>query len=598
MNQELFQEYEKFLNHDQKRLTKIKRQIRQLALLRFFAFVAIILSLIYLPRISSWLAYSIATGCTILFFFWIKKFIKKEKEKLLFTNLVEINQKELIALGEEYGQFEDGNEFIDPQHRFTFDLDIFGKGSLFQFINRTVTQLGRKQLSSFLSTHETDLTKLEKRTQALLELAKQTRWRQLFSAKGHTKDEQDLVLLEKITSKVEIKNTTRLRRLTLILPTISLSFVLICWLTNLPWILLLFTLMINGFVLWANRKTTQSFFDLFGSQSNLLANYKELLTLIEEERFEATLLIDLKKQLFTNDQTASKTLSQLQKIMAQFDYGKNMLLGPIFNAFLLWDLKCCLQLFQWQTENANSFNHWFETIAEFDALSSLANLNHNHPEWTLPKFEAGEFHLTTNDLKHPLIKSAKCIGNDFRLNGDGQIAIVTGANMAGKSTFLRTIGVNMILAMNGCRVNASWFSMKPLQLFTNMRTTDNLKNDESYFFAELQRLKAILDELRAGNQTFVIIDEMLKGTNSEDKLSGSIRLIQQLISLQAVGLVATHDLKLTELAEKYPHNISNQCFEIQLNEDELIFDYKLAAGVTTTMNANFLMKKMGIIPEN
>ncbi len=149
--------------------------------------------------------------------------------------------------------------------------------------------------------------------------------------------------------------------------------------------------------------------------------------------------------------------------------------------------------------------------------------------------------------------------------------------------------------MNGCRANASWLSLKPIQLFTNMRTTDNLQNDESYFFAELQRLKAILDEIKAGTPVFVIIDEMLKGTNSEDKLSGSIKVIEQLIALKTVGLVATHDLKLTELAKRYPKNITNKCFEIELTEEELLFDYKLTDGVTSTMNANFLMRKMGII---
>jgi len=262
---------------------------------------------------------------------------------------------------------------------------------------------------------------------------------------------------------------------------------------------------------------------------------------------------------------------------------------------LLWDLRCTLKLFQWQKKHSESIHQWFEVLAEFDALSSLANLNHNHPEWTLPKLEDGDFHLTANKLKHPLIKEAKNIGNDFRMNGHGQIAIITGANMAGKSTFLRTIGVNMILAMSGCRANASWLSLKPVDLFTNMRTTDNLQNDESYFFAELQRLKAILDEIKAGRAVFVIIDEMLKGTNSEDKLSGSIKLIEQLIALGAVGLVATHDLKLTELAESHPQHITNKCFEIKLTDDELLFDYKLTDGVTSTMNANFLMRKMGII---
>jgi hypothetical protein len=595
MNQELFQEYNKFLAHDQKRLDSLNKKTRQLAFLRLAAFLTIILALIYLPRISPWLAWSVAGISTFLFFYWIKLFQKKEKEKVLFSNLIEINKKELVALGEEYSQFDDGREFIDPHHHFTFDLDVFGPGSIFQFINRTVTQLGKKQLASYLSQSKTNIPTIKKRQEALLELAKYSRWRQFFAAKGHSKDEQDLLFLKKITEQIEIKNAGLLSKLLVVLPLVSLISFVLCQFLDLPWALFVGSLLINSSVLYANRRTISAFYALFGSQTKLLSGYYELLILVEEKAFEASLLTELKSHLLTRHEKASESVQLLQKRMAEFDYRKNLLVGFALNALLLWDLRCSLKLFGWQKKHAESIHQWFEVLADFDALSSLANLNHNHPEWTVPKLEDGEFHLTANNLKHPLIKEAKNIGNDFRMNGHGQIAIITGANMAGKSTFLRTIGVNMVLAMNGCRANASWLSLKPIQLFTNMRTTDNLQNDESYFFAELQRLKAILDEIKAGTPVFVIIDEMLKGTNSEDKLSGSIKLIEQLIQLKAVGLVATHDLKLTELASSYPQNITNKCFEIELTEGELLFDYKLTDGVTSTMNANFLMRKMGII---
>lgn len=595
MNQALLQEYYKFLAYDQKRFASIKKQIRQLALLRLAAFVVALLALIYLPQISSWLAWSVALISVALFFYWIKVFLKKEKEKVLFANLIKINQHELAALEEDYSNFEAGSEFTDPHHPYSYDLDLFGPGSLFQFINRTVSQLGKKKLANKLSEPETNLTRLEQLQKALLELANYTRWRQFFAAKGHTKDKQDFNFLQKITEQLDVKKPEQLQKLLLFLPLLTLLSFVLCQFLNVPWALFVASLLINGAVLYAYKNTTEAFYSLFGSQAKRLSNYKELLLLIEEKEFQDPLLNGLKDQLLTGKQKASEAVEELQKRMAEFDYRNNLLIASVLNALLLWDLRCSFKLYQWQMRHRKSIEQWFHVLAEFDALSSLANLNHNHPEWTLPKFEEDSFHLTANELKHPLIKEAKNIGNDFRMNGAGQIAIITGANMAGKSTFLRTIGVNMILAMNGCRVNAAWFSMKPIGLFTNMRTTDNLQNDESYFFAELQRLKLILDEIKAGNPVFVIIDEMLKGTNSEDKLSGSIKLIEQLISLQAVGLVATHDLKLTDLAEKYPKQITNKCFEIQLTEEELLFDYKLTDGVTSTMNANFLMRKMGII---
>jgi DNA mismatch repair ATPase MutS len=272
-----------------------------------------------------------------------------------------------------------------------------------------------------------------------------------------------------------------------------------------------------------------------------------------------------------------------------------MIFIPVGEFIFLWDLICVFQLNRWQQKYKDHIGRWFGAIYELDALSSLANLDHNHPEWALPLFERKEFCFSANDLAHPLINPKKRIGNDFRMNGEGKIVIITGANMAGKSTFLRTIGVNMILAMNGCRVCAGWLTMKPVKLFTNMRTTDNLRKEESYFFAELLRLQQMLNLVRQGVPLFIMIDEMLKGTNSKDKLSGSKALVEQLIHLRSNAVVATHDLNLTELAHIFQKNIINQCFEVQLSDEKLIFDYKLHDGITYTMNASFLMKKMGII---
>ncbi|HKJ44045.1 MAG TPA: hypothetical protein VKA27_18250 [Sunxiuqinia sp.] len=597
MNQQLLQEYNKYRSHDQKRLAATKKKIRQLAYLRLVAFLAVVLSLIYLAKNHPLIAYPIAISSTILFFYWIRLFQKKEKEKTFNTNLIDINQKEIQALQEDYSPFDDGREFIDPHHPFTFDLDIFGAGSVFQMINRTVTQLGGKKLADYLIHPLTKTEQIKSRQKALLELAKYTRWRQFFAARGKSDDEQDLKLIRTISKNEAFPNAQKLRWQVILLPIISLSCLLLSALNILPWGYFLVAVSLNGAVMYSYRKIITRFYQGFGNQSNMLHKYKEILQQIEEKEFESDQLKALKQQLLTHDKTASLIIGELRQAMARFDYRGNLVFAMLFEPLIAWDLICVYQLNQWQLNYQDSVHQWFDVMAEFDALSSLANLNHNQPDWTLPKVEDREFHLTANDLKHPLIKSAKNIGNDFHLDGLGQIAIITGANMAGKSTFLRTVGVNMILAMNGCRACASWLSLKPVQLFTNMRTTDNLQNDESYFFAELQRLKAILDTIKSGNEVFVIIDEMLKGTNSEDKLSGSMKLIDQLLSLHAVGMVATHDLKLTSLAEKHPHKITNKCFEIQLSGDDLVFDYRLTDGVTTTMNANFLMKKMGIISE-
>jgi DNA mismatch repair ATPase MutS len=321
-----------------------------------------------------------------------------------------------------------------------------------------------------------------------------------------------------------------------------------------------------------------------------------LLLLIENEVFKSAYLIHQKNKLFNHGLRASQITSSLQKILNQLDYRQNILVGFVLNSLFLWDILCIYRLHKWQKSYGGQLKEWFDVIAEIDSMVSLANFNYNHSEWVVPTIATDGFLIQAENLGHPLIDSVKRIDNHFNLSHEEQIVIITGANMAGKSTFLRTVGINLMLASMGCKVCATAFGFSPVRLFTNMRTTDNLMKDESYFYAELLRLKYMLDLLRQGEKLFIIIDEMLKGTNSIDKLSGSIELLKQLIRLDTHCIVATHDLKLTELFGDYPHTIKNQCFEVNLAGDELQFDYKLKDGVTSTMNATFLMRKMGIIP--
>jgi DNA mismatch repair ATPase MutS len=344
-------------------------------------------------------------------------------------------------------------------------------------------------------------------------------------------------------------------------------------------------------------KTILKFHQKFESQGKVLSRYAEMLKQIETFNFKSNYLLSLKEQLSHQGKTASTITSELQKILDQFDYSKNIVVGFVLDSVFLWDIGCLVKLNKWQQNYAGVLPRWFEVIAEMDALVSLANCNYNHPEWVTPEVSQSKFVFSAEDLGHPLIDETRCVNNSFQISNEEKIVIITGANMAGKSTFLRTVGVNLILASNGCKVCAVGFKFSPIRIYTNMRTSDNLMNDESYFYAELLRLQSMLNLLRNGENLFVILDEMLKGTNSVDKLNGSKELIHQLISLNTHGIVATHDLGLTELAQNIP-SIKNQCFEVQLHNDELNFDYKLTNGVTRTMNATFLMKKMGIIPKD
>jgi DNA mismatch repair ATPase MutS len=293
--------------------------------------------------------------------------------------------------------------------------------------------------------------------------------------------------------------------------------------------------------------------------------------------------------------SASKVFHQLKSLVEQFEYRQNILVGFFLNSFFLWDIRCVYKLWNWHNLHHKKLNEWLNVISETDAIISLANFANNHPEFIYPEIQESDFIFQATTLGHPLLHKNKRICNDFEINGWSKVMIITGANMAGKSTFLRTVGVNLILARTGAPVCAEKMIFTPIEIYTNMRTTDSLLKDESYFYAELKRIKGVLDWLQKGERIFVILDEMLKGTNSVDKLNGSKELLRKLVQFKSVSLIATHDLKLSEMENEFPQQVFNKCFEIRIENDDLVFDYKLSDGVTKTMNATFLMKKMGII---
>ena len=244
---------------------------------------------------------------------------------------------------------------------------------------------------------------------------------------------------------------------------------------------------------------------------------------------------------------------------------------------------------------------WFQVMGAFESLSSIANFNYNHPEFIFPipqntdlSREHREGGMSMKNVGHPLIPNDKRIGNDIDFK-DPSFVVLTGSNMSGKSTFLRTLGVNLVLAKMGAPVCADAFTFYPVNVFVSMRVSDSLQNSESFFFAELKRLKRIITELAENQKTFIILDEILRGTNSNDKRAGTIGLIHNLMKHKAVGIIATHDLVIGNMKNDYPDYLENKCFEVEIIDNDLHFDYKLSEGVAQNMSAAFLMTKMGII---
>jgi len=353
-------------------------------------------------------------------------------------------------------------------------------------------------------------------------------------------------------------------------------------------------ILLQWFLMYFFWKRISEYLGYFGRKSELLSKYMKLLQLVEEQDFQADYLVNLQKKI-KFPESASKVFKQLKSLVKELEYRQNILVGFFLNSVFLWDIRCVYKLWNWHRQNHEKIADWLDVVAEIDALISLANYSNNKPGFCYPKIHEGAFIFEAKKLGHPLLKEDKRVSNNFEINGWSKVIVVTGANMAGKSTFLRTVGVNLILGRLGAPVCAERLTLTPIDIYTNMRTTDSLLKDESYFYAELKRLKGVLERLQNGERIFVILDEMLKGTNSIDKLNGSKQLIRKLVEFKSVSLIATHDLKLSEMENEFPQRVFNKCFEIKIENDELVFDYLLSDGVTKTMNATFLMKKMGII---
>ena len=316
--------------------------------------------------------------------------------------------------------------------------------------------------------------------------------------------------------------------------------------------------------------------------------------LIEDTIFRSELMNQFQNNFKQGDSKASATIKKLKKILERFDYRLNPIVHIPLNTFFLWDLQQVMSLEKLKTSNDQNIQGWFTVLANTEALLTIATLSFNHPGWCFPSISDEKAVFVVGDLGHPLIPGVQRVTNSFSTTGENQISLITGSNMAGKSTFLRSIGVNIVLAMMGAPTCSTQLKVSMMKVISSMRVNDNLEENTSTFYAELKKLKEIIDAVNKKENVFLLLDEILRGTNSADRHTGSIALIKQLIHQNAAGLIATHDLELTKLSDEFPRNLHNYHFDVQVKDEELYFDYKIKKGVCTSMNASLLMKKIGI----
>ena len=481
---------------------------------------------------------------------------------------------------------------MDDQHFYNQDIDLFGAGSIFQLINRTGTVKGREKLAEFLNANEIDNVKV--RQEAIKELSEMAAWRQDFQTTAElieTQIENKTILQWMLNYRAKILPIFRWLPTVIsigsILVFVAYGFGLISGGLILVWFFV--GLIITIFYIAHINKLYQSATQM----TETFASYSKLLLEIENKNFTSELLVNQQNKIKAKGQKASFIFNQLAKDLNSLDQRNNFLFALGGNGFLLWDLKYSFRIERWIEQNAKLATEWFEVIAFFDAFNSLGNYAFNYPNSIYPSISESENVLISADaIGHPLLKEEARITNDFELNRM-DFFIITGANMAGKSTFLRTVAINLVLANVGLPVVANRFEYAPIKLISSMRTSDSLVNDESYFFSELKRLKFIVDQMKV-DRYFIILDEILKGTNSKDKEEGSKKFVQKLVSTQSSGIIATHDLSLCELSNQLTQ-IKNYYFDAEIVNDELYFDYRFKKGICQNMNASFLLRKMEIV---
>ena len=517
-----------------------------------------------------------------------------EDKKQLANFLERLNQKEAKNISFEPTDFSDGSRFADPHHPYGHDLDLFGSCSVFQYINRCGTQLGEERLAFDIKNLPYAKDELLLRQEAVRELAPMVEFRQQVWALGRQINDFSFnrsTLLHWLSEKPFIYGNTIYSLMRWILPAITIA---ILGLTIYDWsyfpllfVMAIIQLTIAGF----HATRIGEFQRVLSSARDVLKNYARIFELLSQQKIES---VWMKKHQAIAVKAFEK-VNQFSALVNALESRMNPIAMQFGNGLFLYDFHAVSKLEKWREENASELPHWLESLSEWDGLVSLATLHYNFPKYAFAEVNAQPA-LESRAVGHLLIPDTIRVTNDFDLGKPANIWLITGANMAGKSTFLRSLGVNFVLGSIGSPVCASQWCMPLIALRSGMRTTDSLQDHQSYFFAELNRLQSIIQELRTNKPMFILLDEILKGTNSTDKQLGSRELLRQLKDMRALVAVATHDIALGDLAEQYPAQIANACFEGKIENDQLTFDYTLHPGVAQKANATFLMRKMGIIP--
>jgi hypothetical protein len=578
--------------------TALQGKYNFLSTVRILIFIIGLTALVYLSNERNFNTVLVLIfGLPILFGFFLNYHnrIKYQLNQVAF--LANINQQEIERSNLNLSSFDTGSEFADPTHPYTSDLNIFGRHSLFQLVNRTITLAGKSLLSDFLKNPLTNSDKIKERQIAIKELSKKLEWRQRFEASGRHERSGTIsyqFLLKWIHEPNELKNKGLLKVIGWLLPLLLIFTIVGYFAFEFSGYFILLSLIINAAVLFSISKSVTSALNKTERTSSALKTYSSLISEIEDENFDADLLVNLKRKIVSPKKKASERIKRLSKIVGNLEMRNNPYFSSTINIAVLWDLYWMIQLEDWKKDLKYEVADWLSSVENFEVLISIAGFSFSNPEMIFPVIIDEDFHISGLIINHPLISKLKRVENGISLKGLGKTHVITGSNMSGKSTYMRTIGINAVLALVGAPVLAMSFTISPMKVFTCMHIHDSLEEETSSFYAELKRIKQLILALETNEPVLYLLDELLKGTNSVDRNLGAKALIRQLHHKSGSGLISTHDLELGDMEGELPGFVQNFSFNSSIINDEIIFDYKLKEGICHSFNASKLMEKMGI----
>ena len=519
--------YQNKVIHYSELFNKINKRYNSISLLRLLSVFLCLFSFFYYIKTDDNLYVIFAFLFFVGFIFLMRIHSKLSFRKQLTTALLKINKNEIAFLKREKLPFENGIEFNDFHHPYAYDLDIFGEHSLFQNLNRTATFIGKKTLANQLLNLSSNETILENQ-EAINELKSKIEWRQDFLALA-TISNDSKASYDSILYWNSFKNNTLpkvLVVLSFVLPALFFGLLMAYFITSKIILLsyLSYVFIANLMVVGRSLKRIQSEIAKADNVDKIIKQYSLLVQKIDNEAFQSKKLKDLQQQLIFKNAAASAHLKQLSELFSRMDTISNLVVATVFNGTFLFHLHVLKSLLKWKEDYSDELEKWIAVIGEFEALNSLANLAYNNPDFVFPEINS-DYKIGFKNLSHPLLNPATRVGNDTHFYPES-FMILTGSNMSGKSTFLRSLGVNMVLGGIGSVVCASEANIHPLPVLVSMRLSDSLADSESYFFAEIKRLKQIMDALEE-QPAFVLLDEILRGTNSDDKRNGTIEVVEK-----------------------------------------------------------------------